>query len=106
MCETYGLNSMVVYYNAKTCDIWEGNMITRSEIWIENIHSLKVLGYERRSDIKKVGNAEFKVYNSGMMGAQSKFESSCVDYLASHYYMLRAYKWVLIVEYVMEGSNN
>ena len=67
---------------------------------------LKILGYERRSDIKKVGNAEFKVYNSGMMGAQSKFESSCVDYTTSHYYMLRAYKWVLIVEYVMEGSNN
>ena len=31
---------MVVYFNVKLCDIWEGNMITRSKIQTENIRSL------------------------------------------------------------------
>ena len=33
-------NSLVVYFNVKTCDIWEENVIIKSEISIENAHSL------------------------------------------------------------------
>ena len=33
-----GLNSLVVNFNVKPHDVWEGDMTTRSEI--ENIHSL------------------------------------------------------------------
>ena len=30
-----------VYFNVETHDIWEENVITKSEIQIENIHSLR-----------------------------------------------------------------
>ena len=35
-----GLDSLVVYFNVKLRDIWEGNMTIRSEIWTEDIHPL------------------------------------------------------------------
>lgn len=35
-----GLNSLVVYLMWETCDIWEGDMTTMSEIQIANIRSL------------------------------------------------------------------
>ena len=42
---------LVDYFNARTCDMWEGHMTTRSEIQTKN------LGFwdkKRRSDIKDV----------------------------------------------------
>ena len=34
------LNSLVVYFNVKTHDTWEGNVTIRNEIQIKNIRSL------------------------------------------------------------------
>ena len=36
-----GLNSLVVYFNVKTHDVWEGDMPTRSEIQTKKIYSLR-----------------------------------------------------------------
>ena len=35
-----GLNPLIVYFDANTCYIWKGNVITRHEISSENIRSL------------------------------------------------------------------
>ena len=35
-----GLNSLVVYFNVKTCDLHEGNVTIWSEIETKNINSL------------------------------------------------------------------
>ena len=37
-----GINCLVVHFSVKMYDIWEGNMTIRSEIQIENIHSLEL----------------------------------------------------------------
>ena len=36
-----GLNSLKNYFNVKTHGIWEGSVITRRNIWIEHIRSIK-----------------------------------------------------------------
>ena len=53
--QAYGLNSSVVCFKVKIFDIWEGNMTTRSEIYVENIYSL---GISER-DIKEVDIKQF-----------------------------------------------
>lgn len=39
-------NSLVLWFNVETCDIWEENLTTRSEIWYENVHSPCVRGVQ------------------------------------------------------------
>ena len=54
----HGLNSWVGYFNVKMCDVWEGNVTTRREIWTENIHSL---GFSdmvlKKIILQKLGNS-------------------------------------------------
>ena len=57
-----GLNSLMVDFNVKTHDIWEGIVTTRSEIYKLITLLLRVLRYTRRSDIKEVDITESTVY--------------------------------------------
>ncbi len=54
-----GLNSLVVYFNVKTHDIWEGNVTIRRALNWEHPFP-RVLGYKRRSDLKEVDIKEFR----------------------------------------------
>ena len=58
-----GLNSLMVYFNAKSPDVWEGNATIRGEIWITNIYSLgfQDIGKELTL-IKEVDTMGFRVY--------------------------------------------
>ena len=47
-------------------DIWEGNVITRSEIQTKNIRSLGLWDLKGRGDIKEVVIQDFRVYLIGM----------------------------------------
>ena len=55
------MNSLVVCFNIKIHDIWEGNVTLRSEINQEHPFP-RVWGYKRRSDIKEVDIIKFRVY--------------------------------------------
>ena len=55
------LNSLVICFNVKTCDIWERKHDNKE--WDLNWEHLfpRVLGYKKKSDIKEVDDREFRV---------------------------------------------
>ena len=56
-----GLNSLVIYFDVKTHDIWDKKHDNEGDLnWEHPV--LRVSGYKRRSDIKEVHITEFRVY--------------------------------------------
>ena len=56
-----GLGSLVVYFNVKMCDIWEGKQITRSKNYIEIIRSLRLWDIREGVTLRRL-ILEFRVH--------------------------------------------
>ena len=49
-----GLNALVNYFNVKTCDMWEGDVTTRRDIWTKHICSLGFWDMREEATLQKV----------------------------------------------------